>query len=206
MAYTYEQLFALAKSAGLSDKPGTDPSGGGAAGSACDVAAAVALAESGGNPNSHNTTPPDDSYGLWQINMYGNLGPARRQQFGLSSNSQLFDPATNARAMATISNGGRSWSAWTTYTSGRYKDFYQGLQGHKLSPTSPGDVAVATGAAVAGPLGDTLGGIEAIGHFFSLLTQWSTWQRILEVAGGAVLLGAAIAIATKRELPIPTPG
>jgi hypothetical protein len=59
---------------------------------------AIALKESGGNPLAHNTTPPDDSYGLWQINMYGNLAAPRMAQFGLSSPSDLFDPSTNAAA------------------------------------------------------------------------------------------------------------
>jgi hypothetical protein len=42
------------------------------------VAVAIALAESGGNPAAHNPVPPDDSWGLWQINMRGHLGPVRR--------------------------------------------------------------------------------------------------------------------------------
>jgi hypothetical protein len=67
--------------------------------------AAIALKESGGNPAAYNGTPPDDSYGLWQINMYGNLGPARMAQFGLTSKSQLFDPATNAAAAFRIWGG-----------------------------------------------------------------------------------------------------
>ncbi|MGW4115426.1 type VII secretion target [Actinosynnema sp. NPDC004786] len=85
------------------------------------IAVAVALAESGGDPRAHNPTPPDNSYGLWQINMLGSLGPARRREFGLESNRELFDPAENARAAHRISGEGRSWTPWTTYTSGAYK-------------------------------------------------------------------------------------
>jgi len=84
------------------------------------IAVAVALAESGGNTTAHNIKPPDDSYGLWQINMYRDLGPARRKQFGLKSNDDLFDPATNARVAHGIKTGS-GWNAWTTYTSGAYK-------------------------------------------------------------------------------------
>lgn len=58
---------------------------------------AIALKESGGDPNALNAKPPDESYGLWQINMLGPLGDARLRQFGLSSKSQLYDPAVNAR-------------------------------------------------------------------------------------------------------------
>jgi hypothetical protein len=84
------------------------------------VATAVALAESGGNPRAHNPVPPDDSYGLWQINMIGAMGPERRAAFGLSSNEQLYDPLTNARAAYAISHGGTNFRPWTTFTSGAY--------------------------------------------------------------------------------------
>ncbi|QQQ74514.1 transglycosylase SLT domain-containing protein [Saccharothrix sp. 6-C] len=85
------------------------------------IAVAVALAESGGDTRAHNSTPPDDSYGLWQINMLGSMGPARRREFGLESNRELFDPAENARAANKISGDGRSWTPWSTYTNGAYK-------------------------------------------------------------------------------------
>ncbi|MFJ6675615.1 type VII secretion target [Actinosynnema sp. NPDC091369] len=85
------------------------------------IAVAVALAESGGDPRAHNATPPDNSYGLWQINMLGAMGPARRREFGLESNRELFDPAENARAANKISGDGRSWTPWSTYTNGAYK-------------------------------------------------------------------------------------
>lgn len=66
---------------------------------------AIALRESSGNPNAYNGKPPDDSYGLWQINMIGTLGDRRLIQFGLSQKSDLFDPATNAAAAFMIWNG-----------------------------------------------------------------------------------------------------
>lgn len=86
-----------------------------------DIAVAIALAESGGRTDAHNGVPPDDSYGLWQINMLGSMGPARRKEFGLSRNDDLYNPATNAKAMMKISNGGTNWRPWTTYTRGTYK-------------------------------------------------------------------------------------
>lgn len=85
------------------------------------TAVAIALAESSGDPRAHNGTPPDNSYGLWQINMIGALGPDRRHQFHLDSNSELFDPETNAKAAFAISGKGDSFQPWTTYTSGAYK-------------------------------------------------------------------------------------
>lgn len=87
------------------------------------VAVAVALAESGGDPKAHNPVPPDNSYGLWQINMHGNLGPARRDEFDLDGNRELFDPEENAKAAWAISGHGNSFEPWTTYTSGAYKQY-----------------------------------------------------------------------------------
>jgi hypothetical protein len=87
------------------------------------VAVAVAMAESGGDPKAHNPVPPDDSYGLWQINMIGGLGPARRDQFHLDGNRELFDPEENAKAAWAISGHGNSFRPWTTYTSGAYEKY-----------------------------------------------------------------------------------
>jgi hypothetical protein len=85
------------------------------------TAVAIALAESSGDPRAHNPVPPDNSYGLWQINMIGGLGPDRRDQFDLDSNKELFDPETNAEAAFAISGKGDSFQPWTTFTSGDYK-------------------------------------------------------------------------------------
>jgi Lysozyme like domain len=86
--------------------------------------AAIGMAESGGNPIAHNLNSDtgDNSYGFWQVNMNGPLGPARRKEFGLQNNEQLYDPTTNAMAMKRILQSSGP-SAWTTYTSGQYKQF-----------------------------------------------------------------------------------
>lgn len=86
------------------------------------VMAAIAMAESSGNTTAHNPLGLDDSYGLWQINMRGSMGPSRRAQFGITSNSQLYDPAVNARAAAKIL-ASQGLGAWSTYTSGAYKKY-----------------------------------------------------------------------------------
>jgi len=148
MALSFQALQDLWKQAG------------GSAASA-PVAAAIALAESGGRPDAHNPKPPDDSYGLWQINMLGSLGPARRRQYGLSSNDQLFDPLTNAKAAVAISGGGSSFGAWSTYTNGAYKSHLNGQGGGS-------DSAVLTGAQTGGTnwggiFGGLLGGLEGLG-------------------------------------------
>lgn len=92
------------------------------------MAYAIAMAESSGNARAHNPNAGtgDNSYGLFQINMLGAMGPERRRQYGLSSNDSLFDPLTNAKVAFRMSNGGKSWGPWSTYGSGAYKNFYGG--------------------------------------------------------------------------------
>ena len=92
-------------------------------GNSLAIAWSIVKAESGGNPRAHNPKPPDNSYGLFQINMLGSMGPDRRKRYGLSSNEELFDPATNARVAWDISNHGTNWKPWSTYLHGTYKQF-----------------------------------------------------------------------------------
>ena len=87
---------------------------------------AIAMAESSGNSEAHNPRYPDNSFGLWQINMLDEpgyqLGAERRQKYGLSSNEELKDPLTNAKAALDILNS-QGLSAWSVYTSGAYRDY-----------------------------------------------------------------------------------
>jgi hypothetical protein len=85
---------------------------------------AVAMKESNGRPMAHNrnSSTGDNSYGLFQINMVGSLGPDRLDKFNLSSYNDLFDPVTNAEIAFFMSNGGQDWSAWHGITS-RTKEF-----------------------------------------------------------------------------------
>lgn len=112
------QLIELARNAGFSENQ-------------IPTAVAVALAESGGDPRAHRkpSVPPhrDDSYGLWQINMLGGMGPERRKKFGLTSNEDLFNPVVNAK-VAYLMSGGSNFSAWSTYSGGKYKNYLNLVQ------------------------------------------------------------------------------
>lgn len=90
------------------------------------MAWSIGMAESGGRPNALNNNPRtgDLSYGLFQINMINNLGPARLKSLGLRSYDDLFDPLTNIRAMLKISGNGANWRPWSVYKSGSYRKFY----------------------------------------------------------------------------------
>lgn len=90
---------------------------------------AIALAESSGrleafNPNSQTG---DRSYGLFQVNMHGGLGPARMKQFGLKNERDLFNPETNVKAAKQILES-QGLGAWSVYKGGQYKQFLPAAQ------------------------------------------------------------------------------
>lgn len=74
----------------------------------------IAKRETNGRPLAHNKNrhTGDNSYGIFQINMIGSLGPARRDKFNLGSNSELFNALKNAKIAHYMSNGGKDWSSW----------------------------------------------------------------------------------------------
>lgn len=79
------------------------------------IAYAVCMGESSNDPTNHNYSDvtQDDSWGLFQINLYGDL------KYSRPSPEQLVDPAFNVNyAYGMWSRGG--WSQWGAYTSGKY--------------------------------------------------------------------------------------
>jgi len=99
------QIAALAANAGFS---GPDLA----------TAVAVALAESGGNPQAYNPEraagAPDGqgSFGLWQIYLHAHPEYAGQN---------LFDPQTNAlAAYAIYAAAGDTFRPWSTFTAGAY--------------------------------------------------------------------------------------
>ena len=75
---------------------------------------AIAKRESQGRPMAYNGNRKtgDSSYGIFQINMLGNLGVDRKEKFNLKSNVLLFDPVTNAEITYYMTDGGVDWSSW----------------------------------------------------------------------------------------------
>jgi hypothetical protein len=75
---------------------------------------AVAKAESNGRPLAFNgnVDTGDSSYGIFQINMIGDLGPDRREKFNLNVNAELFNPVKNAEIAFHMTNGGANWKSW----------------------------------------------------------------------------------------------
>jgi hypothetical protein len=86
---------------------------------------AIAKKESNGRPLAHNGNikTGDNSYGMFQVNMLGELGVDRREQFGLKSNSDLLNPVVNAQIAYHMSNGGENWTAWKGTNSDKVKEW-----------------------------------------------------------------------------------
>jgi hypothetical protein len=172
---------------------GSLASGAGFKGDEIPVIVAIALAESGGNPKAHNATPPDDSYGLLQINMLGALGPARRKQYGLSTNTALYDPATNFRVGYGIYKGS-GFKAWTTYTRGTYKKYLDrdsSLVGN-LNPATALDNAKAGLDANGIELNPVAGIKSSIDAFGSTLFKASSNMAGIGVGIAFVVIGVVL--------------
>ena len=106
--YSKEELVTFAQNAGFS-------------GDDANTAAAIALAESGGNPHAYNpeilanAPQGQGSFGLWQIFLY------RHPEF---FGQALYDPQVNANAAFKVyTDAGNSFSPWSTYDTGAYREY-----------------------------------------------------------------------------------
>jgi Lysozyme like domain len=131
VALSLDQLVSYAEGAGFS-------------GDSANTAAAIAMAESGGDPDAINYSDPGGSYGLTQIN-----GAA----WGSSAEDTLGDPQEAFDQMFAISNGGTNFSPWSSYNNGSYLPFLNSILG---------DDSADTGAE-GNLLGGTTGGGTAAG-------------------------------------------
>ena len=154
------------------------------------MAGAIGWLESKGDPNAHNTNAStgDNSYGYWQINMLGAMGPQRRVLFGISNNDQLFDPQTNAKAMRILSANGQDFSPWSTYPEAK-----EWIKTHLIQTT--GDGPAGTDQSWIGKVGDALNPVDELSSAIETLNKtarWvsnsQNWVRVGYVAGGAAMM------------------
>ena len=95
-------------------------------GKALKMAWTVAQKESNCRPKAINNNPKtgDNSYGIFQINMIGDLGEARLEKFNLDFKKELLDPVTNAKIAYHMSKQGKDWSSWTYLDGERFKELW----------------------------------------------------------------------------------
>jgi hypothetical protein len=119
------------------------------------IAAAIAAAESGGNPGAQGDIALMDgtwdwSQGLWQVRGLR----SERGTGGLRDSLANADPEKNGRAMYTISSGCKDWTPWSTYTSGAYLS-YLGMS--KTAVLAAQQYKQQTGALPSFGTGNTVG-------------------------------------------------
>lgn len=104
--------------------------------SAAPLMAAIALAESSGNPQAINPTDNNGqqtSWGLWQISNGTHNQPV----------PNILDPLINAQ-QAVAKYKSQGLGAWGTYTSGAYKNYLQGNVPPNLTAAGAGASAGST--------------------------------------------------------------
>lgn len=150
MRYTAVEIKSAAAQAGFS----TNPADGQDGYSPADIIAAIAMAESGGNPDAHALTSKESSWGVYQINLYAHpsvteqcaraLQCASVQAYGIASNGKVFTP-------------------WTMYKNGGYKQYLPIGGGSTTGTANPTGIPTAPpgtpeNPAVVGQQGQYEGG------------------------------------------------
>ena len=142
--------------------------------------AAIAEAESGGNPGA--TNPNDNggtqtSWGLWQISLGNHAAPS----------PSWSDPVTNAQ-LAIGKLNGQGLSAWGTYDSGAYRQYLNGSTTPSGNfPSGPG---ATTAAATSGGGSATLATYNANACLIGIpnLNPIPSWVPIAGTSSGFCIL------------------
>jgi hypothetical protein len=186
MAYSFAQLVSIWQESAAGTKYASK--------AWAELMAAIALAESSGNPGAVNATDNggrQSSYGLWQISTGTHAPPAPNWQ----------DPVVNAHlAIGKLKSQGLG--AWGTYTSGAYRKFLSGVSASSLPQTAgtptgtlqaeTAGLDLANPLSVAGSLtsaakslGDIVGFANTLLNDIEWLFVPSHWVRIIAFAFGA---------------------
>jgi len=192
MQYTYSQLMALWVQAGGSRLY-------------APIAAAVAMAESGGNSTAINTSNANGStdLGLWQINsIHGQLSTT--------------NPLANAKAAVKISSGGKNWNPWVAYTTGAYAKYLQKDVTPRTSETGPSVSERYSKDTVAAELQKQLDNpslvekvistTTSVPRFLGALSDTNTWLRVGEgILGVIAIIGGVVMLAKELGISVPLP-
>ena len=185
-----------------------------------DTGAAIATAESTRDLTVLNNTPAtgDYSVGAWQINYYGSLSSGRTKQFGSPRSLATAGIGRQAHAAYILwQEANNSFTPWSTYTSGAYKQYLQGGGGSTAPPGGSSEPTIregSTGAAVTTlqlDLDDLGAKLTADGSFGPLtLAAVESFQRShgLTVDGvvGPATWSAIYAAIGGSTPPLPNPG
>lgn len=154
-------------------------------------ATAIALAESGGRSDARGdlrlqTTTWGPSVGLMQIRtLKGETGKGTPRDI-----TRLDDPVQNMAAAYKISSGGKDWTPWSTYKSGRWKQ-YLGTAGKASAEAGTTTLATSGGGVVVQPAGL----VPGLGDFTAKLGVLATKGLFLVLGLG--LVGGGVMLAVK---------
>lgn len=124
------------------------------------VAAAIAMAESGGVVDAINANNSNGSIdrGLWQIN-------------SIHGKQSTTDPVNNAKAAVAISKGGTDWRPWcVAWSNGRCGGSYMGAGAPVLKHLPAGNNSVGN-VPIAGNRPATIPGVPGPGGFVGSLVE-----------------------------------
>lgn len=198
------ELLQVLKEAGWPDKSRT-------------LAAAVALAESGGSPFIYNTYKKGH-FGLFQISR------SAWPEFFAGESDQWADPVANAKKALEIKNK-QGWKAWEGYTNDRWvkhklavaeaandelhgRPFGAGLLGdikeNGLSAVLGGaaDAIEETASDVADKTSDALG-LDVLADAWEAVTNPAFWMRVAYGFTGVVLIAGGLFLIV-RSSPVGT--
>ncbi len=201
------QIAKYASDAGIRDK------------AALTRAVAIALGESSGNTDAvgdvalqNSTWGP--SIGLWQVRSLN----ADKGKGTVRDETRLRDPAFNARAMVSISNGGTNWQPWTVNNTGAYLlhmpaatagvNSMGGVTGNRgpIDDFADGVVDGFTGGAsnALDSASMTAASLRAIPESLDATYGWisnrQNWIRVAQVVIGGVVIVAGVAYISKGTI------
>lgn len=155
--------------------------------------AAIALAESSGNPDA--TNPNDNggtqtSWGLWQISLGNHNSPSPSWN----------DPLTNAK-LAVGKYNSQGLGAWGTYSSGAYKQYMQNGVNPTTENASPIAATQSTGGVTDASFSSDVGGAITSGILSGLKSVlgpvMNEFWWFAECGLGLVVMGIGIFMLVK---------
>lgn len=151
------------------------------------TAAAIALAESGGNPNAlcdSCSGVPEYSVGLWQINL--NAHPQW-------NSTDMRDPFKNAQAAVSLQKARGNFTDWTTYIDGTFLRY---VPGGSAGFDSSGNVKTTSSSTTANSSTTKKNGCVTFQTTlpFGIQVCWDAPLGILAMLGGGVLVLGGVAI------------
>lgn len=145
--------------------------------------AAIALAESSGNPSARNDKDnggTQTSWGLWQISDGTHNMPV----------ANIMDPLTNAK-QAVAKYHSEGLTAWGSYTTGAYRQYMQqGVAPSNNLPSGSTSTGNAQPASVSGDIGSAIGQgfADAFLAIFKPFIEIAVW-------GAETMLGVTLMVA-----------